>query len=92
VTLPQVVELIREQRGLNLRAVGVFAGGEVGATDVRGDDGSRYVLKWWDGDPDSGRRAAALVERLRQHEYPIPRFIIADDIGGVTSRLVTRCR
>jgi hypothetical protein len=82
-----VVELIREQRGLNLRGVGVFAGGEVGAADVRGDDGSRYVLKWWDGDADSGRRAAALVERLRQRRYPIPRFVIADDVGGVTVML-----
>jgi hypothetical protein len=87
VTLPQVVELIREHRGLNLRAVGAFAGGEVGATDVRGNDGSRYVLKWWDGDADSGRRAAALVKRLRQRTYPIPRFILADDIGGVTVML-----
>ena len=87
MTLLQVVELIREHRGLNLRAVGAFAGGEVGATDVRGDDGSRYVLKWWDGDADSGRRAAALVERLRQRTYPIPRFILADDIDGVTVML-----
>jgi hypothetical protein len=87
VTLPQVVELIREEGGLNLRAVGVFAGGEVGASDVRGDDGSRYVLKWWDGEPDSGRRVAALVERLRKRGYPIPRFVIADDIGGVTVML-----
>jgi hypothetical protein len=87
VTLSQVVELIREERGLNLRAVGVFAGGEVGATDVRGDDGSRYVLKWWEGDARAGRDAAALVERLRQRGYPIPRFVVADDIGGVTVML-----
>jgi Phosphotransferase enzyme family len=87
VTLPQVVELIREERGLNLHAIGAFAGGEVGATDVRGEDGSRYVMKWWAGDPDPGRRAAALVERLRKRGYPIPRFVIADDIGGVTVML-----
>jgi hypothetical protein len=87
VTLSQVVELIREERGLSLSPVGVFAGGEVGATDVRGDDGSRYVLKWWGGDPGSGRRAAILVERLRTRGYPIPRYVIADDIGGVTVML-----
>jgi hypothetical protein len=85
--LPQVVKLIREERGLNLRAVGVFAGGEVGAADVRGDDGSRYVLKWWEGDAAAGRGAAALVERLRQLGYPIPRFIVADDVGGITVML-----
>lgn len=84
VTLPQVVEVIRRERGLNLRPVGRFAGGEVGATDVRGDDGSRYVLKWWDAEAGPGRRAAALVERLRQRGYPIPRFVVADDFGGVT--------
>lgn len=87
MTLPQVVELIREERGLSLRAVGVFAGGEVGAADVRGDDGSRYVLKWWKGDAEAGRGAAALVERLRQLGYPIPRFVVADDVGGVTAML-----
>jgi hypothetical protein len=87
VTLPQVVELIRAERGLSLRAVGVFAGGEVGAADMRGDDGTRYVLKWWEGDAEAGRRAAALVERLRQLGYPIPRFIVADDVGGVTVML-----
>jgi hypothetical protein len=87
VTLAQVVELIREERGLNLRAIGVFAGGEVGATDVRGEDGSRYVLKWWEGDADAGRNAARLVERLRQRGYPIPRFVVADDVGGVTVML-----
>jgi tRNA A-37 threonylcarbamoyl transferase component Bud32 len=87
VTLAEVVELIREERGLSLEAIGAFAGGEVGASDVRGKDESRYVLKWWDGDPDSGRRAAALVERLRKRGYPIPRFVIADEIGGVTVML-----
>lgn len=87
MTLPQVVQLIREQRGLNLRPVGVFAGGEVGATDVRGDDGSRYVLKWWEDDAEAGRSVAALVERLRQRGYPIPRFVVADDISGVTVML-----
>jgi aminoglycoside phosphotransferase (APT) family kinase protein len=87
VTLPQVVELIREKRGLKLRAIGAFAGGEVGATDVRGDDGSRYVLKWWEGDPNAGRTAAILVEQLRDHGYPIPRFVVADDLGGVTVML-----
>ena len=87
VTLSQVVELIRDKRGLDLRAVGVFAGGEVGATDVRAEDGSRYVLKWWEGDEDSGRTAAVLVERLRERGYPIPRFIVADDLGGVTVML-----
>lgn len=87
MTLPQVVELIREQRGLNLRVIGAFAGGEVGATDVRGDDGSRYVLKWWEGDPKAGRSAATLTERLRERGYPIPRFVVADDLGGVTVML-----
>lgn len=87
VTLRQVVRLIRDERGLNLRAVGVFAGGEVGAADVRGDDGSRYVLKWWEGDADAGRGAAALVERLRERGYPILRFVVADDVGGVTVML-----
>jgi hypothetical protein len=82
-----VLELIREHRGLTLRAAGVFAGGEVGATDVRGDHGSRFVLKWWDADAVPGRRAAALVERLRARDYPIPRFVIADDLGGVTVML-----
>jgi Phosphotransferase enzyme family len=87
VTLPQVVELIRARRGLSLRPVGFFVGGEVGAADVRGDDGTRYVLKWWEGDAEAGRRAAALVGRLRQVGYPIPRFIVADDVGGVTVML-----
>jgi hypothetical protein len=87
VTVAGVLELIREHRGLNLHAAGVFTGGEVGATDVRGNDGSRFVLKWWDGDAVSGRRAAALVERLRARGYPIPRFVVADDLGGVTVML-----
>jgi len=87
VTLPQVVKLIREERGLNLHVVGAFAGGGVGATDVRSDDGSRFALKWWDGDAQAGRDAAALVERLRQRGYPIPRFVVADDLGGVTVML-----
>jgi aminoglycoside phosphotransferase (APT) family kinase protein len=87
VTLQRVVRLIREERGLNLRVVGVFAGGEVGAADVRGEDGSRYVLKWWEGDAEAGRGAATLVERLRERGYPIPRFIVADDVGGVTVML-----
>jgi hypothetical protein len=82
-----VLELIREHRGLTLRSAGVFTGGEVGATDVRGEDGSRFVLKWWDGDAAAGRRAAAIVERLRARGYPIPRFVIADDLGGVTVML-----
>jgi aminoglycoside phosphotransferase (APT) family kinase protein len=87
VTLSQVVELIHDKRGLDLRAVGVFAGGEVGATDVRAEDGSRYVLKWWEGDEDAGRTVSVLVERLRQRGYPIPRFIVADDLDGVTVML-----
>lgn len=73
---------------MSLRAAGAFAGGEVGAADVRGDDGSRYVLKWWEGDAETGRGGpAALVERLRQPGYPIPRFVVADDVGGVTVML-----
>jgi hypothetical protein len=87
LTVGQVLELIREHGGLDLHAAGVFAGGEVGATDVRGDDGSRFVLKWWDGDAAAGRRAAALVDRLRARGYPIPRYVIADDVGGATVML-----
>jgi hypothetical protein len=87
LTVGQVLELIREHRGLDLHAAGVFAGGEVRATDVRGDDGSRFVLKWWDGDAAAGRRAAALVDRLRARGYPIPRYVIADDVGGATVML-----
>jgi len=87
LNVEQVVEQISAQRGLRLRVVGVLAGGEVGATEVRSDDGSRFVLKWWDGDPDSGRHVAALVERLRALGYPIPRFRLADDLGGVTVML-----
>ena len=49
----QGIELIRESCGLNLHDFGVFAGGEVGATDGRGDDGARYVLQWWQGDHES---------------------------------------
>jgi hypothetical protein len=84
VTSAQVVELIRAERGLDLQLAGFFAGGEVGAADVRGRDGTRYVLKWWEGDAASGRRAAALVEGLRQRGYPAPAFVLADDVGGVT--------
>ena len=87
MSVEQVLELIREQRGLSLRVVGALAGGEVGATEVRGEDGSRFVLKWWDGDAASGRGAAVLVERLRARGYPIPGFVLADDLGGVTVML-----
>ena len=87
MSVEQALELIRRHRGLGLRVVGTLAGGEVGATEVRGEDGSHFVLKWWDGDPASGHRAAALVERLRARGYPIPRFVIADDLGGVTVML-----
>ena len=83
MSVEHVLEVIRRHRGLGLRVVGTLAGGEVGATEVRGEDGSRFVLKWWDGDPASGRRAGLLVERLRERGYPIPRFVIADDLGGV---------
>jgi hypothetical protein len=54
---------------------------------VRGDDGARYVLKWWQGDSESASRAAGLVERLRQRAYPIPRFVLAQDFDGVTVML-----
>ncbi len=87
MTLQHVVDLIREHHGLNLVPAGTFTGGEVGANDMRGDDGSRYVLKWWEGDAASGRRAAELVARLRQRGYPIPRFVLAADMGGVTVML-----
>jgi tRNA A-37 threonylcarbamoyl transferase component Bud32 len=84
VTSAQVVELIRAERDLDLHLAGFFAGGEVGAADVRERDGTRYVLTWWEGDAESGRRAATLVEGLRQRGYPAPAFVLADDVGGVT--------
>jgi hypothetical protein len=84
MTVAQVIELIRAHRGLDLHLAGFFAGGEVGAADVRGGDGTRYVLKWWDGDAEAGRRAASLVNGLRQLGYPAPRFVLADEVGGVT--------
>jgi Phosphotransferase enzyme family len=83
MTTAQVIELIREKRALDLRLVGSFAGGEVGATDVRGADGARYVLKWWPGvDLEAAKQPAALVERLRERGYPVPRYRLVDAIGG----------
>jgi aminoglycoside phosphotransferase (APT) family kinase protein len=87
LTVADVLELIHEHCGLSLHAAGVFTGGEVGATDVRGDHGSRFVLKWWEGDAAAGRRAAVLVERMRARGCPIPQFVIADHPGGVTVML-----
>src|SRR5436305_11049454 len=72
---------------MDLHVVGAFEGGEVGATDVRGADGSRYVLKWWEGDAARARVVASLVERLRAAGYPAPRFVIADDFDGVAVML-----
>lgn len=87
MTFSEVVELIRVEAGVELEAVGFFEGGEVGAADVRGGDGVRYVLKWWEDDGAAGRRAAVLVERLRRRGYPIPRFVLADQFGDVTVML-----
>jgi hypothetical protein len=84
MTTSRVIELIREHRALDLTWVGSFAGGEVGATDVRGADGTRYVLKWWPGtDAGSALKSAALVERLQRLGYPVPRYLLADVVGGV---------
>ncbi len=89
MTTAQVVDLIREHRALDLRLVGAFAGGEIGATDVRGCDGTRYVLKWWPGPEhlESARRAAVLGERLRNRSYPVPRYPLVDAVNGVTVML-----
>jgi aminoglycoside phosphotransferase (APT) family kinase protein len=86
VTTAQVVELIREHSALDLRLVGSFAGGEVGAADVREPDGKRYVLKWWPeaDDLQEALRSAALVDRLHQCGYPVPRYPLVDVVGGVT--------
>jgi hypothetical protein len=89
MTTAQVVDLIRDEHALDLEFVGWFAGGEVGAADVRGADDSRYVLKWWPGDNELGRvrQSVALVERLRDRGYPAPRYLLIDAVDGVTVTL-----
>ncbi len=58
------------------RLVGPLAGGETGATLIKGDDGERRVLKW-EADPAKQAQrshALALAARLRTEAgWPIPR-------------------
>lgn len=84
-----MLDLIRSQCDLDLTLVGSFAGGEVGALDVRERDGARYVLKWWPGQDElaAGLAAADLVERLHRIGYPLPRYRLVDALGGVTVML-----
>ena len=71
--------------GMDFEIVGPLAGGEVGATEVRDQDGRRLVLKRWPGGDEEGaalRAGIDLVERLRSAGYPAPRYVLAGSFDG----------
>ncbi len=61
------VAMLADAVGAGYELVGPLTGGETGATEVRREDGRRYVLKWeLDRDNQRSRREGArLAERLR---------------------------
>jgi Ser/Thr protein kinase RdoA (MazF antagonist) len=70
---------------IDFEIVGPLAGGEVGATEVRDQDGRRLVLKQWPGGDEEGaelQAGIALVERLRSAGYPAPRYLLAGSFDG----------
>jgi Ser/Thr protein kinase RdoA (MazF antagonist) len=77
---------------MRLEIVGPLAGGEVGATEVRDQDGRRLVLKQWPGGDEEGAALQAgieLVETLRGAGYPAPRYLVADSFDGQLTAVQT---
>jgi Ser/Thr protein kinase RdoA (MazF antagonist) len=71
--------------GMDFEIVGPLAGGEVGATEVRDQEGRRLVLKQWPGGDEEGaalQTAIQQVERLRSGGYPAPSYLFAGSFDG----------
>lgn len=74
VSAATAVSMLSEALGVEFVVVGPLAGGETGATEVRGD-GRRHVLKWEldPGNQIKRREGAALAELLRTTaDWPCP--------------------
>jgi hypothetical protein len=78
------VDALSTELGAMFELVGPLAGGETGATEVRGPDGRRHVLKW-ELDPSNQRRrreGVLLAERLRANAgWPSPEQDVVDVDG-----------
>ena len=79
----EAVQLLSQLTGQKFQLVGRLPGGESGAHEIRGPDGSRVVVKW-DSDPisqDARRVAVGLTARLGdQAAWPVPdQWIVESD-------------
>lgn len=79
----QLVQALHAETGIRLVVEGPCAGGEVGASYVRWDDGRRSVLKWR---PDSQvaelrRGPLAVSEAARAAGIPAPATELAEQVG-----------
>jgi len=86
VTLDQALEQVNAARDWSFASLGVFAGGEVGASGVIDDGGRRAVAKWeWPADPGAivrRREAGDIVERLRRRDGRLPEYLAIEPIGA----------
>ena len=78
--------------GTDHRLVGRLAGGETGAHEVLGPDGTRLVVKW-EADPGSRearREGVVLTARLQDAGWPVPdQWVVEDgDTTFVLQRMV----
>jgi len=64
--------------GMDFEIVGPLAGGEVGATEVRDQDGRRLVLKQWPGGEEEG----AALQASRRCSSPAAWMTPADTSIG----------
>lgn len=99
----EAAQLLSELTGQTFQMVGRLPGGESGAHEVRGPDGTRWVAKW-DLNPGSQvarREALPLAARLRdQAGWPVPHqwsvesetclFVVQELLPGQPVRLFSR--
>jgi len=76
---------VNAARDWSFVSLGVFAGGEVGASGVIDDGGRHAVAKWeWPTDPGAFarlREAGDIVECLRRRGGRLPEYLAIEPIG-----------
>lgn len=87
----RLVDQVNRASGAGLTFAGSAGDGEVGAAYVRWPDGRAGVLTRGDGSPDDLRRTAEVLDVVRRHGLPVPRYELLaelpDGIGVVQERL-----